>query len=371
MKKCGKNDMLNKRNETIDIAKAIAIFAIVLGHVSSGLLWDFTLYFATAGFFLFSGLTFYLDSSKEGQLLWRKEEDFLSFLKKSLARILFPYALWGIISIIVYTAFGYISNPADFKGNETYSIMKNLLGLLYGNSDGGFFEWNRPLWFLPCLFMVELIAFTILKCTEKNHKLQLAACITTIAASLAWLFFVDRSGSGTFVWPFELETALAMLSFFMTGVLIRKKMFSLSMNTAVKRIICIAVCFVLWALIIILVLKRGGSDTRSDLYRGFPQYIYATTTGIAGILLLSAALTGGRGTDWLTYIGKRTLPILVMHKFPIMLCKIVFPWLSQKIAEGSILVEIMFAIMIVAVTLLIEKILSVIAPWAFGLKPKK
>jgi hypothetical protein len=54
-----------------------------------------------------------------------------------------------------------------------------------------------------------------------------------------------------------------------------------------------------------------------------------------------------------------------------MLCKIVFPWLSQKIAEGSIPVEIIFAIMIVAVTLLIEKILSVIAPWAFGLKPKK
>ena len=175
---------MNKRIDTIDIAKGIAISAIVIGHVSTGLLWDAFLIFATASFFLLSGLTFYYDGEAHG-IGWRKDSSPVGFLKKSAGRLLLPYAVWGLISIVIYMILGKAAVSVLGLENESVDLLHNLLGLLFGNSSSGYFDWNRPLWFLPCLFIVEVIAYTVLRLTEKNQTLQITSAVFTVLLSLA------------------------------------------------------------------------------------------------------------------------------------------------------------------------------------------
>ena len=373
-----------KRVETIDIAKGISICAIVIGHVSSGILWDTTIIFATAAFFLLSGLTFYLDMESDSPVAWRQEVSFGKFLKKAGARLLFPYFVWGLISIIIYLGYEAFLEKSYKMILNNGSIVNNLLGLLYGNSSGEYFKWNRPLWFLPCLFVVELIAFIILRATEKNNGLQITAIIFTILLSLGWLYFLSIHESETFVWPFESETALAMLSYFMVGILIRR----LYINGAEKlwgkpaRFVLFIIGLAAIVTVIYVVSKRGGADTRSDLYRGFGWYLLGSWLGIIMVLSFSLAMTDVGIFRILSYVGKKTLAILVMHKFPIMFFHTIMTLLRFRINPENILVttafgqnlilgQLLYALVILALTLFFEGIISRFVPFLFGLRIKK
>ncbi len=364
---------MRDRIETIDISKGIAICAIVLGHVSTGFLWDTTLIFATAAFFLLSGFTFYIDRDSDGYLLWNKEAGFGDFIKKAAGRLLFPYALWGVISIAIYLVFGKLSSKVLGLPAEHMDILSNLKGLIYANSDSGYFEWNRPLWFLPCLFIVELIAFMILWLTRNNEILQITTAIITVIASLGWLIYMDSVGTLVYIWPFETETALAMLSFFMMAVLLRKLFFKAcekSIPVFVK-ITLIITGTLLICVVMYMVSKRGGADTRSDLYRGFPYYLLGAWLGIIATLMFSLAFTGTGPGSVITYVGQRTLPILVMHKFPILFLRIVFPALRLNLDMGVKKFELVFALVILLLTLLMEKIISRYIPVVFGIRGKR
>ena len=363
---------MNKRIDTIDIAKGIAICAIVIGHVSTGFLWDTCLIFATAAFFLLSGLTFYFDKEENG-IGWRKGSSPVDFIKKTAGRLLFPYAVWGIISIIIYMILGKIAVGMLGLENESVGLLQNLLGLLYGNSASGYFDWNRPLWFLPCLFIVELICYFILRITEKNQTLQISAAVLTVLLSLGWLYFLSLHESETFVWFFETETALAMVSFFMIGVLIRKFYIAQAekkLPTAARIIMAVigVICIVV---VMYTVSKRGGADTRTDLYRGFGWYLMGAWLGIIMVLLVSLAATGLKPLAFLSYVGKRTLPILVMHKFPILLFRILIPSMRAMLDNGDILIELLFGIFIIVLSLVFERIISKYIPILFGIKFSK
>ena len=245
-----------------------------------------------------------------------------------------------------------------------------ITGLLFGNSSSGYFDWNRPLWFLPCLFIVEVIAYTVLRLTEKSQGLQTLAAAVTAILSLGWLYFLSLHESETCVWFFETETALAMLSFFMIGVLIRRLYINISEKDikplvrvilAVVGILCIAVVFY-------TVSKRGGADTRTDLYRGFGWYMMGAWLGIIMVILISLAMKGLKAFSFFSYIGKRTLPILVMHKFPILFFRMIIPGLKEWLDSGDILIELIFGIFILVLSLVMEWIISKIAPILFGIK---
>lgn len=360
---------MSKRIDTIDIAKGIAISAIVIGHVSTGLLWDAFLIFATASFFLLSGLTFYYDG-EAGGIGWRRNGSPVSFLKKTAGRLLFPYAVWGLISIVIYMILGRVAVSVLGLENDSVDLLHNLLGLLFGNSASGYFDWNRPLWFLPCLFIVEVIAYAVLRLTEKNQMLQTSAAVVTAILSLGWLYFLSLHESETFIWFFETETALAMLSFFMIGVLIRRFYINLSEKDTkpVVRVILALVGIICIAVIFYTVSKRGGADTRTDLYRGFGWYMMGAWLGIIMVLLVSLAMTRLKAFSFFSYIGKRTLPILVMHKFPILLFRMVIPGLKGWLDSGDILIELIFGIFILVLSLVMEWIISKIAPILFGIK---
>lgn len=149
------------RIQWIDIAKCIAILGVVLAHTSSHYLCAFVQTYNVAFFFFLSGLTFCRDDDCKDQFRFdnRSVKIFASRLFKS---ILLPYFLWGLISIAVYFIVGQF---IQIGANST-DLLNNILALLYGNSNSEFFEWNRPLWFLPALALIWISWFAYLKLTS-------------------------------------------------------------------------------------------------------------------------------------------------------------------------------------------------------------
>lgn len=126
----------------IDVAKGIGIFLIVFGHtMQSGFVRQVIFSFHVPFFFFLSGVTY------------KRETSIYTFLRKKVSGLLVPYWVWGIISIAIFLFAGLFLHLEE----ANTGLLNNLFGLLYGNPRTELMWWNRPLWFIPCLFITLLI----------------------------------------------------------------------------------------------------------------------------------------------------------------------------------------------------------------------
>lgn len=249
-----------------------------------------------------------------------------------------------------------------------FEIGKNVVSLFYGNSGSGYFEWNRPLWFLPCLIVVELLWFLILKMSGRFSKSKdpvWKAYVGTMALSAANMVFITYGGI-RFILPFELETALSMLFFFGAGLLFRNKAFEAFTDKyffAAKKSSQYVYLALGTGLSVLLAILNGGTDTRTDIFSNVFIYIPNALCACLSVILLARVICRSR---WMEYIGQRTMAILTMHKFPIMFLRVMFPFVDRRIAERNILCEVAVCAFAIGCCLAAEKIISMILPQAFG-----
>lgn len=131
-----------KRIGFIDVAKFIGIFAIYLGHLNDQLSKEFVFAFHVPLFFLISGCMENLN----------KEEKFSKFLFKKIKSILIPFFIFSILSLIINV----IDNNTPIK-DVIHLIRLILCGNIRGSSVAS------SLWFLSCLFVMEILFFIIKK----------------------------------------------------------------------------------------------------------------------------------------------------------------------------------------------------------------
>lgn len=140
--------MIEKRLDYIDIAKGLGMLAIVWGHIcckgwSNCLVYSFHIPL----FFFLSGMMFNRD----------KYPSFMSFFKKRAKRLLIPYAVYSVLTWMIWVGFNIIFHrPVE-------SIWQPLLQTVIAKGSGGFLVHNVALWFIPCLLAVELIYYVISK----------------------------------------------------------------------------------------------------------------------------------------------------------------------------------------------------------------
>lgn len=359
-----KNDI--NRINWIDIAKAFSIFSIVLGHSSTGILFKFTYSFNSVIFFVLAGITF-CQSSSSDLFLKFDGRPISVFIRKNIKSILLPYFTWSIISIIIYSAIG---NKVSFVANNlqvNFSLFKNLLGMIYGNSETGYFEWNRPFWFLTCLLSVEVIFYFILVFLNKIKGRVKSWIIYTLIMlfAITWMIILSVIDLNI-VWPFELETALGGGCFFFGfGLLVRERVFNITrgeINVWRRKTVLLLTISVLLIANIYFTLINGTVDFRSDHYSNLGLFIINTFAGSGWIIFLSILIGRNR---ILEYIGNHTIEILLMHKFPLILLKLIYAHFDIDL---NILTSLLISIISILLCLVVGRILSIIAPFAFGKK---
>lgn len=157
---------MSKRVAWIDTAKGILIILVILGHSDvSNLTRHIINSFDMGAFFMLSGMTV------------NYEARHCEFLKKRIKGILIPYVLFSLIYITYQTlkiiildggpvtwGSGLLSIIVPVSGRQTMSV--------YG------------LWFLPCLFLSELLVYWIFRLQKKSvfggsalYVVVLALCV--------------------------------------------------------------------------------------------------------------------------------------------------------------------------------------------------
>ena len=289
--------MENGRDSSVDIAKGIGIFLLVLGHT------DFSEYGVSVIhmahmplFFFFSGYCF-----KEKYL-----DDFRSFLIQRIKGLYVPFVKWGMLFLLLYNVFFKLNIYNEFFGFHgvgshflsAKEILKDafLLVTTMNTSSlllGGY-------WFLKALFISSIISYAIIKITKSyviyTIPLLIIASIIMTADNMPYLI-VRLYG----------RCSLAS-TVFLTGYLYKKK--GLRLENKPAYVIPIA---------LILVFLGGCycpmriGDPRGAAVNYF-LYYFTTFWGVMLIFSISKMINKVKmfRQFWI-YVGKNTLTVLTWH----------------------------------------------------------
>jgi fucose 4-O-acetylase-like acetyltransferase len=191
----------------IDSLKGFGIILVVLAHNSLPVAIDTYIFsFHMPLFFFISGFLF--DFGKY-------TESATSFVKSKIKSLIVPYfcfaALTGMFCFLLDAAFQPgVTNIEFFKSSALYEIYSILYAL------GPLVSYNQPLWFLPCLFVTELLFYVFVKkCKREPRKLVFWL---TAAGVIGYLYSVYVP----FRLPWSADVALSAIVFYGVGNIFRK-----------------------------------------------------------------------------------------------------------------------------------------------------
>lgn len=311
----GKGGSKKRRIETIDIAKAITIFCVILGHTTGNgdnPLFRRVLYsFHMPLFFFLAGLSV-KPRALHGIKAWVK------FLYKNLLALMVPYFIWGL----VYAPFSYSIIPELLFGSwEALSDLGTLTSL----------------WYLPCFFLSRIIVQMVVNIAEliKAKNVQLVCGIAALPLVAADLL-IPHPENGIF-WCADI--ALAGSGFILLGIALRKAYLIM----AQQKTLWLVLSFLgSTALFLCGTVFRGDALEISMMCKssyGNPLwFLFNSVFGSVSVLTLSMLLSRvSRESvrpfriDAVTYIGQQTMGIYLLHK-PF-LQQIIIPALTKLLPE--------------------------------------
>ena len=347
-----------QRIEAIDLIKGLAIIAVVLGHVlvDRGFLNAWVYSFQVPLFFFAAGLVFSAKPREGGGAF----AGFGAFVVKKLRQLMLPYAVFGIVAIIIYLALGALAASILGRGAADLTLWDCLYGLLYGNAALPQLYFYRPLWFLPCLFVMEVLLGAVAFLTAKADRpvKVLVVALFAVALCVGGLLHVRINGTPL---PWGAETAAILLPFFAAGYVVRllvppARLEEVLAGTTRRRILTAAASA--------LLLAAGVAVAWLDYTRSGNQSIAYVVNDyrIVWAFFLSAALhcaaVTGIAFAWkrcrpLAYLGQHTLWILGLHKYPILAFQIM-PLTSALLADNNVALAAVVVAVAIAFSLAVE-----------------
>lgn len=186
--------MQTPRIKWLDIMKCLGIFAIYLGHFgpSAGYSYDFVFSHHVALFFFAAGCT---------EAISRDSGNIISYVSKRIKAILLPYFVFALFSIVVY---------ALTVNAGTTLVLAEIDAMLKGAIRNTFCAGG--LWFLTCLFVVQVI-FIILK--KVNYKSIILVISLLIFFAVQHMIVPSPIVAPRFV--YNIDSALYFFPFYVLG----------------------------------------------------------------------------------------------------------------------------------------------------------
>lgn len=338
------NGTVSKRIAALDGAKGLGILLILWAHVCYADVVQTVAYsFHIPLFFLLSGMVY--DPTKYAS--------FPAFLKRRWKTLLLPYLLFGILSVFVGgTLQRLIEDPASFRiGAAALQAVRDLCELVYARGSA-YMQFNSPLWFVPCLFAVEIIYYFL----AKQRKWIRCAAVLLLTA-LGWWLESDSCPIPTGILPWSLDSALFSLGFYAVGNMIRTQRGKLTdiLRQSKWRIPMLLLITLGCMLLVVPAAYANGKVSIGSklLGNGFLFYF----TGILGsIAVLSMGELLSR-CPFLTYCGRNSFSVMAIHVVVITLLYTVMIALKLPFFNSLSFGETLLPTLVVlAITLLLTEI---------------
>lgn len=307
--------MEKKRLAYIDYARGIGIILMIMGHIDfGGAFYKYIHAFHMPIFFVMSGY------------LYREKDSLVKEIAKKAKQLLIPYILIGAFHYVVWLVLYHN------EGN----IFEPLLNLLFINTN-----LNMPiagaLWFLTCLFWVDVIFMVIEKYLKK----------------LSWLIFIAITALGmvftsitTIRLPWAIDAAMVGVGFYYAGYLLKKY----SNISVVNRLMDLKLFEALLGLAIfsVLIIANGVVNMRTGSYSIIPLS-FLNGAGFSIVILNICKLAEQKAEkskmlmipcNGLKYVGENSIVYLCFNQ----LCILLLNKVRSVVIPGSASETIMFLV---------------------------
>lgn len=305
-----------ERNKTFALLSAFGIIFVVAGHADFGI-FDvaglFPYYAFHVPLFVFISGYFYKEESEQAIGL---------FLEKKAKRLLLPYFLWNLFYGILVTLLGKLG----FAFGQPLSFKTLIFDPIVGG--GHQFGLNFAAWFVPILFIIEVLYLVIHKLTKWLGTYQdWILSVGTLTVGILTVY----AAIGGHVWGYYKFPGriLFLLPAFAWGYLYKKK---LEQKDILPTIWYMFILFLVQYLISLSGKGMAYSAVWCTGFAGGPFLPYITTfTGIAFWLRIAKILSGAVPQDGiLDTISRHTYSIMLHHITGFFILKSFFFFASQR-----------------------------------------
>lgn len=267
---------MKQRVQWIDTIKGIGMLLVILGHFMNNNIFLKTLYiFHIPLFFIVSGYLFNCDKGIK------------DFLLSKLRRLVLPYFSLGIPITIAQVIFWqekfWIDGVIHYIVQRKYTAM----------------------WFLACLIIVNILAFILLKISDKNWIILTLSLLLCLCGYI-FTYILGREAN----LPWNINTACVACLYFMIGYVLKKTDFISTVITYKKYVgIFVFTIGIMLGEFVIYITGR-----RHDMF--YNQY------GIFGISIVAAVfctiglinLVNNNYIPILSYIGRNSMIYFAFHQ---------------------------------------------------------
>lgn len=338
---------MEKRIDWIDSLKGIGILLVMLAHTNIPEKWKiFILTFHMPLFFFISGFLFNP----------KKYNNTLGFLKKKLFGLIIPYFF---LSIILY--FYWIVFENRYFSPTNIDIFRPIAGIFYGVNQYDFMPMNDVLWFIPCLFVVELLFYFINKYSKNDYEILIFLVLSSILGYLCMNHLKVRL-------PWSIDTALSALPFYGVAYLISKNKVKSVLVSLQSRIVLIMVCFYVTLKISYI---NGLVAMVGNLYKNF---FYFYIGAFIGIILAANIAKFIKKIKFIKFLGVNSLFILAFHtRFYRVITYSTVKFLNRTfgIIQQSMLWGLVYVILTILVAIPLIMFINKYIPFLVGKKKSK
>ncbi len=282
---------MKNRDLQIDIAKGIAIYSVVLGHLDTGLKGQIIYLFHMPFFFIISGYFHKLDP-QEGR-----------YLRKKAISLLIPYFVYLLILKLPSMATFYSQFIQQPSVEVILSFAKYVAKLIFGGDrltgSVGIF------WFVTCLFITQQV-FNFVALRVQNKRKMLA-----IATTLYGLSFLDQISPIHLGLPWAANVACCAFLFYALGSLYGHYIFKADNNLLILSAVGVSV-FSILLLASGIELSFNMKGAYYGLFILSPLAAFSLTKLLAlgaGLLAMNTLIA-----SLLALVGKASITIMFFHR---------------------------------------------------------
>lgn len=242
----------------------------------------------------------------------KRYPDFKSFLLKRVNSLIKPYIVFSVLTWIVWAAFSYVIHA------NVDSYWMPLAETFIAQGSGGFLLHNVPLWFVTCLFVVEIIYYFL-----ADLKRQWIMTITIVMAAISYWAINNLECFDITLLPWNIEVAMLAIPFYAAGHwIVKAKTHQGIMNMVNSQKITTIVLTAVFAYIVYVGSQYNGSisfghaDLGKNVFVTYGCGLAGTLMWLIGCILLADTKINKAGVkllEWTKWFGRNSFNAMAIH----------------------------------------------------------
>ena len=242
----------------------------------------------------------------------KRYPDFKSFLLKRVNSLVKPYIVFSVLTWIVWAAFSYVTHA----NIDSYWIP--LAETFIAQGSGGFLLHNVPLWFVTCLFVVEIIYYFL-----ADLKRLWIMTITIVMAAISYWAINNLECFDVTLLPWNIEVSMLAIPFYAAGHwIVKAKTRQGIMNMVNIHKITTIVLAAVFAYVVYVGSQYNGSisfghaDIGKNVFVTYGCGLAGTLMWLIGCILLVDTKINKAGVkllEWIKWFGRNSFNAMAIH----------------------------------------------------------